>query len=79
MRQDPQVLVVGEIRDEETANVAVRAALTGHLSSPRCTPIVQGGFRTVYWFFARDHSASRRPVELVLNQRLLRPGLCPAV
>src|SRR5262245_22544997 len=30
LRQDPQVLVVGEIRDEETAGLAVRAALTGH-------------------------------------------------
>lgn len=31
LRQDPQVLVIGEIPDEETANIAVRAALTGHL------------------------------------------------
>ena len=31
LRQDPQVLVIGEIRDEETATIAVRAALTGHL------------------------------------------------
>jgi type II secretory ATPase GspE/PulE/Tfp pilus assembly ATPase PilB-like protein len=31
MRQDPDVIMVGEIRDEETANVAVDAALTGHL------------------------------------------------
>ena len=31
LRQDPQALVIGEIRDEETANIAVRAALTGHL------------------------------------------------
>jgi len=31
LRQDPQVLVLGEIRDEETALIAVRAALTGHL------------------------------------------------
>lgn len=31
LRQDPDVIVVGEIRDEETAEIAVRAALTGHL------------------------------------------------
>src|SRR5262249_16664078 len=31
LRQDPDVIMVGEIRDEETAHVAVRAALTGHL------------------------------------------------
>jgi type II secretory ATPase GspE/PulE/Tfp pilus assembly ATPase PilB-like protein len=31
MRQDPQVIMVGEIRDPETAQIAVQAGLTGHL------------------------------------------------
>ncbi len=31
MRQDPDVIMVGEIRDLETAQIAIRAALTGHL------------------------------------------------
>lgn len=31
LRQDPDVIMIGEIRDEETADLAVRAALTGHL------------------------------------------------
>ncbi len=31
MRQDPDVILVGEIRDLETANIALQAALTGHL------------------------------------------------
>ena len=31
LRQDPDILLVGEIRDEETAQVATQAALTGHL------------------------------------------------
>ena len=31
MRQDPDVIMIGEIRDHETANLAVQAALTGHL------------------------------------------------
>lgn len=31
LRQDPNVVMVGEIRDRETANLAVQAALTGHL------------------------------------------------
>lgn len=31
LRQDPDVILVGEIRDRETAEIAVRAALTGHL------------------------------------------------
>jgi general secretion pathway protein E len=31
MRQDPDIVMVGEIRDSETANMAVQASLTGHL------------------------------------------------
>ena len=31
LRQDPNVVMVGEIRDQETAEIAIRAALTGHL------------------------------------------------
>ena len=31
VRQDPDVIMVGEVRDAETANIAVHAALTGHL------------------------------------------------
>lgn len=31
LRQDPDIIMVGEIRDEKTANMAIRAALTGHL------------------------------------------------
>ncbi len=31
LRQDPNIIMVGEIRDSETANLAVQAALTGHL------------------------------------------------
>lgn len=31
LRQDPDVIMLGEIRDEETAQIAIRAAITGHL------------------------------------------------
>jgi type IV pilus assembly protein PilB len=31
LRQDPDIIMLGEIRDSETANMAIRAALTGHL------------------------------------------------
>jgi len=31
LRQDPDVIMVGEMRDQETASIAVRSALTGHL------------------------------------------------
>ena len=39
LRSDPDVVLIGEIRDHETAQIAIEAALTGHLVlSPRCTP-----------------------------------------
>lgn len=31
LRQDPNIIMIGEIRDEETAQIAIRAAITGHL------------------------------------------------
>ena len=31
LRQDPDIVMIGEIRDEETAQIAIRAAITGHL------------------------------------------------
>ncbi len=72
LRQDPQVLVIGEIRDEETANIAVRAALTGHLV---ISTLHAGSCRGVFerlLVLCSDHSAVASSLELVLNQRLLR-------
>lgn len=72
LRQDPQVLVIGEIRDEETANIAVRAALTGHLViSTLHAGSCKGVFERLL-VLCRDHSAVASSVELVLNQRLAR-------
>ena len=31
LRQDPDIIMIGEIRDEETAEIAVRSAITGHI------------------------------------------------
>ena len=76
LRQDPQVLVIGEIRDEETANIAVRAALTGHLV---ISTLHAGSCRGVLerlLVLCADHSAVASSLELVLNQRLLRRR-CP--
>ena len=39
LRHDPDKIMVGEIRDQETAQIAINAALTGHLCSPPCTRI----------------------------------------
>ena len=72
LRQDPEVLVIGEIRDEETANIAARAALTGHLViSTLHAGSCQGVFERLAVLCA-DASAIAASVEMVLNQRLLR-------
>jgi general secretion pathway protein E len=77
LRQDPQVLVIGEMRDEETANIAVRAALTGHLViSTLHAGSCKGVFERLLVLCA-DQAAVASSVELVLNQRLLR-RVCPA-
>jgi general secretion pathway protein E len=77
LRQDPQVLVIGEIRDEETANIAVRAALTGHLViSTLHAGSCKGVFERLL-VLCGDSSAVAASVELVINQRLVR-RLCGA-
>ena len=75
LRQDPQALIIGEIRDEETANIAIRAALTGHLVvSTLHAGSCKGVFERLLVLSA-DRSAMASSVELVLNQRLVR-ALC---
>ena len=72
LRQDPQAFVIGEIRDEETANIAVRAALTGHLViSTLHAGSCQGVLERLLVLCA-DRSAIAAAVELILNQRLMR-------
>jgi general secretion pathway protein E len=77
LRQDPQVLVLGEIRDDETANLAVRAALTGHLvistlHAGSCKGVVER-----LLVMCSDRYAVVSALSLIVNQRLLRK-LCPA-
>jgi len=77
LRQDPQVLILGEIRDEATAQLAIRAGLTGHLV---ISTLHAGSCRGVFerlLTMSADHSAVASAVELVLNQRLIRK-VCPA-
>jgi len=72
LRQDPQVLIIGEIRDDATAQLAVRAGLTGHLV---ISTLHAGSCRGVFerlLAMCSDFSAVASAVELVLNQRLVR-------
>jgi len=76
VRQDPDVVMVGEIRDEETARLAVRAALTGHLviSSIHAETATGAVLRLLEMGVKPYlvHAALR----LVINQRLVRL-VCP--
>lgn len=76
LRQDPDVIYVGEIRDAETADIAVRAALTGHLVfSTLHTNTAVGAVTRL-----RDLGVARDLLPTVLNcsfsQRLVRK-ICP--
>lgn len=76
LRQDPQALIIGEIRDDATANLAIRAGLTGHLV---ISTLHAGSCRGVLerlQVLCADSSATATAVELIFNQRLLRK-LCP--
>jgi type II secretory ATPase GspE/PulE/Tfp pilus assembly ATPase PilB-like protein len=72
LRQDPQVLVLGEIRDEETANLVVRAALTGHqVISTLHAGSCQGVFERLL-VMCSDQYAVLSAIDFILNQRLMR-------
>ena len=72
LRQDPQVLAIGEIRDEETANIVVRAALTGHLVISTLHAGSCQGVCERLLVMCPDRFATVAALELILNQRLLR-------
>jgi general secretion pathway protein E len=72
LRQDPQTLVIGEIRDDETARVAVQGALTGHQV---IATLHAGSCRGVFdrlMSLSADAYAATATVRLILNQRLVR-------
>ena len=76
VRQDPDVLMIGEIRDVETAHLAVRAALTGHLvlTSLHAETTAGGVMRLLE--MGVEPYLVHAAVGLVVNQRLIRL-LCP--
>ena len=76
LRQDPDVLLIGEIRDEETADLAMRAALTGHLVfSTVHTNDAVGAIVRLRDLGVQDYIIAST-IRGVVSQRLLR-RLCP--
>lgn len=76
LRQDPDILMVGEIRDHETAEIAVKAAITGHLVlSTIHTNDSIGGINRLLNIGVQPYMVSASLIG-ILSQRLVR-RLCP--
>lgn len=72
LRQDPDAILVGEIRDKETAQIAMRAALTGHLVfSTLHTNDAVGAIAQLQYFRIEPYLIGSA-VDLVIAQRLIR-------
>ncbi|MCL4157332.1 UNVERIFIED_CONTAM: hypothetical protein GTU68_031768 [Idotea baltica] len=76
LRQDPNVIMVGEIRDMDTADIAVRASLTGHLVFSTLHTNDAPGAITRLTDMGIEPFLIASGVEMVMAQRLLR-RMCP--
>ncbi len=77
LRQDPDILMVGEMRDLETAEIGIKAAQTGHLvlTTLHTNDVAQSLLRLTYLGIPAFHIAAS--INLIMAQRLVR-CLCPA-
>jgi general secretion pathway protein E len=76
LRQDPDVIMVGEIRDRETADIAIRASLTGHLVFSTLHTNDAPGAITRLVDMGIEPFLVASAIEMVIAQRLVR-RLCP--
>lgn len=76
LRQDPDVIMVGEIRDSETADIGIRAALTGHLVLSTLHTNDAPGALTRLIDMEIEPFLIASAVEMIIAQRLVR-RLCP--
>jgi type IV pilus assembly protein PilB len=72
LRQDPDVIMVGEIRDKETANLAIQAALTGHLVFSTLHTNSAAGILPRLLDMGIEPFLIASTVHTVIGQRLLR-------
>ena len=77
LRQDPNIIMIGEIRDRETAEIAVQAALTGHLVFSTLHTNTAAGAVTRLTDMGIEPYLAASALRGVLSQRLVRK-LCPA-
>ena len=76
LRQDPDILMVGEIRDRETAEIAVKASLTGHLVFSTLHSNDSLGCINRLVNLGIDTYLLSLVLQMIVSQRLLRK-LCP--
>jgi len=76
LRQDPDIIMVGEIRDRETANISIRAALTGHLVFSTLHTNDAPGAITRLIDMGVEPFLLASSLEAVLAERLVRT-ICP--
>jgi type IV pilus assembly protein PilB len=76
LRQDPDVIMVGEIRDRETATIAVQAAMTGHLVLSTVHTNDAAGAITRFVDMGIEPFLVSSVIVLVIAQRLVRT-VCP--
>ncbi|HCF95187.1 MAG TPA: secretion system protein E [Verrucomicrobia bacterium] len=77
LRQDPDVIMIGEIRDGETADIAIRAALTGHLVFSTLHTNDSAGAMTRLLDMGIEPFLVASSIEGIIAQRLVR-RICPA-
>jgi len=76
LRQDPDIILVGEIRDEETAQIAMHASLTGHLVFSTLHTNNAPGAVPRLLDFKIEPEIIASALNLIIAQRLVRK-LCP--
>ena len=76
VRQDPDIIMIGEIRDRETADIAIRSALTGHLVFSTLHTNDAPGAVTRLLDMGVEAYLLASSLEAVLAQRLVRT-ICP--
>lgn len=72
MRQDPDIIMVGEIRDSETANTAIQAALTGHMVFSTLHTNNAAGTFTRLIDLGADPKVLTSAIRVSIAQRLIR-------
>ncbi len=77
LRQDPDIILVGEIRDQETAEIAVKAALTGHLVLATLHTNDAPSTLTRLLNMGVDSFLVASSINAIMSQRLVR-RLCPS-